>query len=194
MEAGPNIILIGFMGTGKTTVGKRLAEQLGMRFADMDDCIVRHAGKSIPAIFADDGEPAFRAMERQVVIELSARRGLVVATGGGVVLNPANIADLRGSGLMVCLTAAVDVLLARLQGDAGRPLLSDGDKAGKVRSLLAARAPLYASIPVQIETDALSVEAVAENVIREYGRLRAGTPPSSGTEYPLANGSRHPLV
>jgi len=173
MNAPPNIILAGFMGTGKTTVGKILARQRGLTFTDMDDCIVRRAGKSIPEIFAADGEPAFRAMERQVVIELSAQCGLVVATGGGVVLNPANVRDFSACGLLVCLTASPEVILERLRGDTGRPLLSSGDKGEKIRSLLASRQHLYESIPLKINTDALSADMIALRILEDYDRYRS---------------------
>lgn len=163
-----NIILIGFMGTGKTTVGKLLATRLSMTFMDMDDCIVKVAGKSIPEIFADDGEPAFRALERQVVIDLSAQSGLVIATGGGVVLNPDNVRDLGRSGLLVGLTASPEVILDRLRHDTGRPLLNDGDKAAKIRKLLDSRQHLYNAIPFRINTDPLSGEAIAEHIAGQY--------------------------
>lgn len=173
MKTTPSIILAGFMGTGKTTVGKLLAARLGRTFTDMDDCIVRRAGRSIPEIFAADGEPAFRALERQVVIELSAQSGLVVATGGGVVLNPDNIRDFSACGLLVCLTASPDVILARLRGDTGRPLLNTGDKGEKIRSLLASRQHLYEAIPLRINTDALAADAIARRILEEYDRYRA---------------------
>jgi len=165
-----NIVLIGFMGTGKTTVGKRLAAKLGLTFTDMDDCIVERAGKSIPAIFADDGEPAFRTLERQVVVDLSARRGLVIATGGGVVLNPDNTRDLGASGLLVALTASPEIILERLRHDTGRPLLSSGDKGEKIRTLLAARQHLYNAIPEKIDTDPLTSEAVVQRIMDLYAR------------------------
>jgi shikimate kinase len=173
MTTRTNIVLIGFMGTGKTTVGKLLAARLELAFTDMDDCIVERAGKSIPAIFADDGEPAFRALERQVVIALSARRGLVIATGGGVVLNPGNTRDLGANGLLVALTASPDVILERLRHDSGRPLLSAGDKGEKIRTLLAARQHLYNAIPARIDTDALTSEAVAQRIMELYARHNA---------------------
>ncbi len=173
MTTKTNIVLIGFMGTGKTTVGKFLANRLKLTFTDMDDCIVERVGKSIPAIFADDGEPAFRKLERQVVVDLSARRSLVIATGGGVVLNPDNIRDLGATGLLVALTASPDVILERLRHDSGRPLLSAGDKGEKIRTLLAARQHLYDAIPEKIDTDLLTRETVAKRIMDLYARLNA---------------------
>ncbi len=172
MHTVPNIVLIGFMGTGKTTVGRLLSTRLSMTFTDMDDVIVQRAGKSIPEIFAQDGEPAFRAMERQVAIDLSALRGLVIATGGGVVLNPDNVRDLGASGLMVALTASADVILERLRHDAGRPLLNNGDKAERIRTLLASRYALYHAIPNRLDTDTLSCETVAEKITALYDRIK----------------------
>ncbi len=171
MESRPNIVLIGFMGTGKSTVGRHLASGLGMQFVDMDDYISVHAGKSIPAIFAEDGEPAFRALERQAVVELSGRRGQVVATGGGVVLNPANVENFSVSGLLVCLNASVEEILSRLEGDTGRPLLNASDKEAKARDLLNARTHLYAAIPFQIDTDLLDAVDVTEQIMHEYARF-----------------------
>jgi len=173
MNRLPSIVLVGFMGTGKTTVGRLLAERLGLVFSDMDDCLVRRAGKTIPAIFAEDGEPAFRALERQVVIELAAQSGLVIATGGGVVLNADNIRDFSASGLLICLTASPEIILERLRGDTGRPLLSAGDKGEKIRSLLAARRHLYEAIPRKINTDALSADAIVQRIQDEYEHYRA---------------------
>jgi len=173
MNTKSNIVLIGFMGTGKTTVGRLLAERLDLAFTDMDDCIVERAGKTIPAIFADDGEPAFRALEREVVIDLSARGGLVIATGGGVVLNPDNIRDLGATGLLVALTATPDVILERLRHDTGRPLLSAGDKGEKIRTLLASRQHLYNAIPLRIDTDALTSGAVARRIMDHYAHSNA---------------------
>jgi len=172
MHTHPNIVLIGFMGTGKTTVGRLLSTRLSMTFTDMDDCIVQRAGKSIPEIFAQDGEPAFRAMERQVAMDLSALRGLVIATGGGVVLNPDNVRDLGACGLMVALTASADVILDRLRHDAGRPLLNDGDKAERIRTLLTSRLALYNAIPHRIDTDHLPCEAVVEKIMDLYVRIK----------------------
>ncbi len=168
MELKPNIILAGFMGTGKSTVGRELSARLGLRFVDMDDYISDHAGKSIPDIFAEDGEPVFRALERQAVVDLSGQRGLVVATGGGVVLNPANVHDLSASGLLVCLTASVEVILSRLEGDTGRPLLNAIDKETKARELMNARAHLYAAIPFRIDTSTLSIDDVTGLIMGEY--------------------------
>jgi shikimate kinase len=146
-----NIVLVGFMGTGKTTVGKLLSEKTGMPLIDMDSIIVERAGKSINNIFAEDGEAHFRHLERQLVKELSATNGHVISTGGGVVLNPDNIADFEKTGLVVCLLADAETVLNRVRHDTSRPLLA-GDKEARIIQLLETRQPLYESIRHRIDT------------------------------------------
>jgi shikimate kinase len=171
---GRNVVLVGFMGTGKTAVGKLLAVRLGLTFVDMDRVIEERGGMAISRIFAEQGEPYFRALERSLVQELSRRQGLVIATGGGVVLDPDNVADYALSGLVVCLTAAPDVILKRVEKDSHRPLLEQGDKAARILKLLEARRTLYGAIPHQIDTSALTPEAVADRIVALYeGRALA---------------------
>ncbi|MBN2007071.1 MAG: shikimate kinase, partial [Anaerolineae bacterium] len=130
-----NLILTGFMGTGKTTIGRAAAQRLGCTFVDMDDVIVACAGKPIPRIFAEDGEPAFRALEAAVCAELSAQDGLVVATGGGALLTPANRAAMQRSGVVICLDASPDEILRRVGGNDDRPLLNVPDPAARIAEL-----------------------------------------------------------
>lgn len=160
-----NLVLVGFMGSGKTVVGRILATRLRRGFLDMDARIAECAGKTIAAIFQEDGEAEFRRREREVVREIAARPGWVVAAGGGVVLDPANMNDLCRTGAVVCLSAPVSVLIERLRGDRTRPLLQ-GDPEQRIRDLLAQRRPLYDAVPFQVNTAGLSPEAVAEEVIR----------------------------
>ena len=160
-----NLVLTGFMGTGKTTVGQAAARRLGRPFVDMDDEIVARAGKSIPRIFAEDGEPAFRRIESAVCAELSARTGLVVATGGGALVNPANRAAMQRTGVVICLDAEPDEILRRVSGDDERPLLNVADPAGRIAELLAARRDAYAAIPWHVETTGLDVDAVVAQVL-----------------------------
>jgi shikimate kinase len=168
MSNSRNIILVGFMGTGKTHIGHELAKRLELKFLDMDDVIVERAGKPIPDIFANDGEAHFRAFERQLVIDLAEQTGLVVATGGGVVLNPDNVQDFSKRGLVICLSATPEVILSRVEHDTNRPLLNAGDKMEKICALLASRQALYEAIPNQIDTSDLSVEAVVERILSLY--------------------------
>jgi len=165
-----NIVLTGFMGTGKSSVGKHLAARLALTFVDMDAVIEERAGKPIARIFAEDGEQHFRNLERQLVQELAARQGLVIATGGGVVLNPENIRDLSRSGLVVCLSASPSEILRRVAHETHRPLLQADDKEARIIALLEARRKLYAAIPVQIDTTNLSVEQVADQIAALYAK------------------------
>ncbi len=159
------ITLTGFMGSGKTTVGKVLADFLGCPFMDLDDLVVKKAGKSIPDIFAQDGEPAFRELEAQVLrktVAKYAESAAVLALGGGAVLAPASAALLREKTVCIYLRATLDTLLARLEGEtAGRPL-ADASLADR----LASREPIYEETAhVIIDTDGLSPDEVADEII-----------------------------
>ena len=159
------ITLTGFMGSGKTTVGKVLADFLGCPFMDLDDLVVKKAGKSIPDIFAQDGEPAFRELEAQVLrktVAKYAESAAVLALGGGAVLTPASAALLREKAVCIYLRATLDTLLARLAGEtAGRPL-ADASLADR----LASREPIYEETAhVIIDTDGLSQDEVADEII-----------------------------
>lgn len=157
-----NVVLTGFMGTGKTTVGKLLAERSGRAFVDSDELIAQRAGKPIPAIFADEGEAAFRQMEKALCRELAARadHGLVIATGGGMLVDAENRALLEESGLVICLNAPAEVIEARIGSDSGRPLLS-----GDWRVLLERRKTAYAAIRAQVDTADKTPEAIAEEIL-----------------------------
>jgi len=168
MAEQPNIILVGFMGTGKTAVGKGLAEKRGMEFVDMDEIIEQRQGKSIPAIFSEDGEPHFRALERELVRELSGQEGLVIGAGGGIVIDPDNIADYSRTGLVVCLSATPEAILARVEHDTNRPLLAGGDKMEKIRDLIEKRQPLYDAIPCQVDTTDLDLQQVVSRIFGLY--------------------------
>ena len=159
------ITLTGFMGSGKTTVGKVLADFLGCPFMDLDDLVVKKAGKSIPDIFAQDGEPAFRQLEAQVLrktVEKYAESTAVLALGGGAVLAPASAALLHEKTVCIYLRATLETLLARLAGEtAGRPL-ADASLADR----LASREPIYEKTAhVIIDTDGLSPDEVADEII-----------------------------
>lgn len=160
-----NIVLTGFMGTGKSAVGREVARQLGRTFVDMDEVIAEREGRSIPEVFASSGESYFRRLEAALCSELAGHRGLVIATGGGALLPPANRAALGRSGVLICLTATVDEILRRLYGVTDRPLLVAPDRRVRIEALLAERAAAYASIPRQIDTTGKTVEQVIETVL-----------------------------
>ncbi len=164
-----NIVLCGFMGCGKSTVGKQLAANRGMTFVDMDNYIEEQAACTISEIFARDGEAAFRAMEHDACVALGAQQGLVIATGGGAVLRDDNVRALSEHGTIVLLEVGVDCVLTRLEGDTDRPLLQHPDKREAVAKLLQERAPLYtraASLTVNAEQDAVSVARAIETALK----------------------------
>ena len=159
------ITLTGFMGSGKSTVGRLLADSLGCPFLDLDDLIVKKAGKSIPDIFAQDGEPAFRQLEARLLrqtVEKYKETTAVLALGGGAVMTPASAALLHEKTVCIYLRATLDTLLARLTGEtAGRPLADDA-----MASRLASREPVYEETAhVIIDTDGLSPDEVADEII-----------------------------
>ena len=163
-----NIVLVGFMGSGKTTVGQLLSESTGMPLVDMDSLIEARAGKTINEIFAEDGEPHFRALERKLVQELAAQEGQIISTGGGIVLNPHNISDFERTGLVVCLLVDAESVLDRIRHDSSRPLLA-GDKEARIVELLEQRRPLYESITYKINTSGRpSPEPTAREIIDLY--------------------------
>ncbi|HYM68625.1 MAG TPA: shikimate kinase, partial [bacterium] len=158
-----NVVLIGFMGTGKTLVGRALASRLGRPFVDTDVLIEERAGRPIRRIFAEDGEAAFRRLESEVVAAVGEREGTVIATGGGVVLSPGNMAHLRRNGMIVGLRAEPSAILARVGGGADRPLLG-ADPEASVRRLLAERGLLYHDADLVLDTSAVSAEEAARCV------------------------------
>lgn len=154
-----NIVLTGFMGTGKSTVGAALADRLNWTFVDTDTLIIDRAGMTIPQIFAQGGEPAFRAIEREACAEAAARSQHVIATGGGALIDPQNLAIMQQHGMVVCLNAPPEVIEARLGEDQNRPL------AANWRELLAKRKTAYAAIPHQIDTTDKSPQHIAEEIM-----------------------------
>lgn len=162
-----NIALIGFMGVGKTAVGKLLAKKLGRKFIEMDALIELKAGKSIPKIFQQDGEIAFRELEIRVTKEVAGGENVVIACGGGIVLNKINIDRLREKGKIVYLTASPKAILKRVASEKGqRPLLEVDDPALAIRNLLKFRKPFYErAADVTINTAKLDIDAVAEQII-----------------------------
>jgi shikimate kinase len=161
-----NVILTGFMGTGKSTVGRLLAARLGYRFVDTDEWIVAQDGRSIPTIFAQSGESAFRRWEVQAAQTLAAERELVIATGGGLLLNPANVAALSATGSIICLTARPETIWQRLEGDGTeRPLLNHAHPAQRIHELLVERAAAYGRF-TQIATDDRTPEQIVKQILQ----------------------------
>lgn len=162
-----NIVLIGFMGCGKSTVGRELQQRLGYPLVDMDTEIEKRAGKAITRIFAEDGEPAFRDMETTLLREISGCADrLIVSTGGGVIGRPENRALLRGLGFVVWLHAPPAVILERTSRNRDRPLLHGDDPAAKITSLLAAREPFYRETShLRIDTAGLDSTELATGIL-----------------------------
>lgn len=162
------IVVTGPMGSGKTSVGQLLASRLGWEFVDLDALIVEQAGKSINAIFADDGETAFRRLEQQRLAELIGRERMVLSTGGGAVIKPENRRLMRLIGPVVNLTAPQETLAARLAASTDRPLLQGEDEQRliKIGCLLREREQYYADSDIRIDTVGKSVEDVAAEVLK----------------------------
>ena len=159
---GRNIIFVGFMGTGKSLVARRLAKRLGRRFVDTDAWIEHEANMPIAQLFATEGEAAFRQRERQAIAWACQEKEMVVATGGGAIVDRENARTMKASGPVICLTARPEVILQRVQGDATRPLLQGPNPLEKIQQLLADRAEAYARADITIDTSRLGPDAVIE--------------------------------
>ena len=171
-----NTALIGFMGVGKTAVGRALARKLNKRFIELDSLIEQKAGKSIPDIFQQYGEIAFRQLEIEATRDIATSKNLVIACGGGIVLNKINIDRLRQEGIIVYLTASPRVILKRTSGDGvRRPLLEVADPALAIRELLKFRKPCYErASDIRIDTSKMHISSVVEQItgkIKEYESL-----------------------
>jgi shikimate kinase len=163
-----NLALIGFMGTGKTSVGWLVAENLRFHFVDTDELIQSHTGRTIADIFNRAGEPAFRALERQVVEELCTAEKTVISTGGGLPTNAENLARLKSHALVVCLWASPEKIWERVRHQSHRPLLHDADPQKKIRELLAVREPFYRQADVLINTDSRSAREVSQQITLQF--------------------------
>jgi shikimate kinase len=168
-----HVILVGLPGSGKTTVGRLVATELGAPFVDLDEAIQSRAGKSVARLFAEDGEAAFRALESELGAEVLAGPPAVVAPGGGFFAGDAARAMARRAGLVVYLETDPDVAAARLGGAAGRPLLEGGETAARLASLLAARGPLYRESECTVPTTGVAAAAVAR-LVASLARARGG--------------------
>ena len=163
-----NIALIGFMGTGKSSVGQLVAAQLHFTFLDTDHVIEARAGKTISEIFEQEGEPAFRELEKKIVAELVTRKKTAISTGGGLPANPENLASLKTHSLVVCLWASPEKIWERVRSQTHRPLLNEPDPLAKIRRLLAEREPFYRQADVLLNTEMRSLKDVAQQVIHQF--------------------------
>lgn len=172
-----NIFLIGPMGAGKTTIGRQLAKSLGLDFVDSDHEIESRTGASIPLIFEVEGEEGFRRREREMIDELTQRSSMVLATGGGAVLDPVNRGHLAARGQVVYLCASLEHLLKRTAKDRNRPLLQTDDPQARLQQILEQRDPLYREVAdLVVDTDRCSVRATLSVI---EGWLRRSSHPRS---------------
>lgn len=172
----PNIFLVGPMGAGKSAVGRQLARMLKLVFRDSDAEIEARTGVDISFIFEKEGEAGFRRREREIIGELTAQDGIVLATGGGAVLDPENREMLASRGLVVYLDASVDQQLARTRLSSHRPLLDTPNPAGRIAELMQQREPLYRELAtLTVLTDGRMVREVAQEVRRRVAELHEGS-------------------
>lgn len=182
--AGLNLYLVGMMGAGKSAVGRPLAEALGYRFVDADSALEQAAGRTIPELFASEGEAGFRELETAVLNGIASWHSLVVATGGGVVTRAVNWGHLR-QGVVVWLDAPETVLLQRLRADpTPRPLLAQSDPAARLAALLQERRPLYGQADLRVNQGDEPAEVVARRVIEALPTILRG--PSAPPQRPIA--------
>ena len=169
MNSQSNIFLVGPMGAGKSTIGRRLARAMGRRFLDSDKAIEQRTGASISWIFDKEGEAGFRVREKAMIDELTQQQGIVLATGGGVVLDPDNRRHLRERGFVIYLSTSIDEQLRRTRRDTNRPLLQTPDPRAKLEELLEIRDPLYREVADQVvRTDGRFARRVVEMILRFF--------------------------
>jgi shikimate kinase len=170
MQQAGNLYLVGMMGAGKTTVGRMLARRLKLRFVDSDHEIEARCGVKIPVIFEIEGEAGFRAREAQAIAELTQLDGIVLATGGGVVLAPDNRRRLAERGTVVYLRATPEHLYERVRQDRNRPLLATGNPLARLRELYRERDPLYREVAdLVVDTGRQSVQVLARGLLEQLG-------------------------
>jgi len=159
-----NIVIVGFMGTGKTTIAKALSEKFNLKYVSTDDLIKKKENASISDIFAKKGEKYFRKVEKDAVKEASSMQGVVIDAGGGVIIDPENAENLKKKGILICLWADPDVILERTKKYTHRPLLNVDDPIAKINELLAFRKPFYERADCHINTSNMSVEEVTKEI------------------------------
>lgn len=168
----PNVVLVGFMGTGKSAVGRALARRLRRPLMDTDSWVTAEAAMPIPALFAEFGEQAFRDLETAAARRVSTPSGLVVSTGGGILGRDENLELLRSGGVLICLEARPEVILRRTAPWESRPMLKTAsDPAQAVRNLLAERAPRYALADWSLDSSGLSIPQVVDRICERLPSL-----------------------
>ncbi|MEK6845780.1 MAG: shikimate kinase, partial [Nanoarchaeota archaeon] len=160
-----NIYIVGFMGTGKSSIGKQIARERKINFVDLDELIEQRENKSIPDIFREKGEPYFRSLEKKFLEEISRRDKQVVSCGGGIVIAPDNIRLMKETGVIVCLSSKPEAILERTRKFSQRPLLNVSDPLKKIRSLLAERQKFYDQADIFVDTSEISVKQSAAHVL-----------------------------
>ncbi len=165
---GPNLYLVGFMASGKSTAGRNAARRLDYRFIDSDQAIEEAAGKTITEIFEEQGEDAFRAMEREFMESGHPETGCVVACGGGLVVPPGMAELVTAKGVAICLSATSETILSRTEGRTNRPLLNMPDPGSRIREMLAEREPRYQAVGNVVSTDDRTMAEVTGHVLRVY--------------------------
>lgn len=172
---GANLVLVGFMGTGKTTLGRALARKLNYRFVDTDHLIEERNGKSIPQIFEQEGEAAFRQYERQAVEEWVPRSGCVVSCGGGLIMAPGMLDKVKELGVLVCLFASPETILSRVGRNDQRPLLRGEGALERIQKLLEERLPVYLKAGTGVLTDNRSEADILKSILRIYRSVVPGS-------------------
>lgn len=162
-----NIVLIGFMGTGKSEVGKELAKMLGYKFIDTDELIEKREGIPVSEIFDKYGEPYFRKIESEIIKDVSVMENVVISTGGGAVIRSENRMNLKKNSITICLTASPEVIYERTKDYDNRPLLKTDDTYMRIKELLKEREPYYSEADIKIDTTQLEAQKVVETIMKE---------------------------
>ena len=194
------IVLTGFMGAGKSATGKALARQLNLQFLDTDRLVEEQAGRSIKQIFQLQGESFFRSLEKKIIAEISGKDGVVIAAGGGAILDPENRRNLKKNGTVIFLMVSPDWVRKRVAGDDSRPLLNTFKSVGAglhprpkkeaIEKLLLKRLPLYRKADICVDTDKKTPRAVAQEIIRRMNDVIA-SPPEADAAIPSSLQDRH---
>lgn len=178
----PNLYVIGFMGTGKSRISRRISKKLNRPFFDVDDEIEKAQGRKISDIFASEGEPFFRQLEREYIESGHPRDGCIISCGGGLPCQPGMVELLKSKGILLCLHASVDTILERTSRSTDRPLLQVEDPRKRIEELLSTREPYYAQAHTSILTDHRSIPEVVDSVLRSYNSQAKLWNPATGQD------------